>query len=332
MPTRQVSIKALSIIIPIAGLLFGGCRSTTVNTKTTFVKSGSIIAQSDSEKHGDSTGLVKKKQTIKSKPVQGKTESGALKSSKTESIAQPVKPLKYFTRIASARIPLQVIVKKSDKNFDRTGRTIAGNIANLGFEITDEKPFFTVAIENGVLTLYDKYGNYYVYKAEAEITIHRNIYDYIKTSRGNYNLLAEDTCTSKGTREIGKNGACKSATKELGKEASNWVEDICKREMAGVKGEKVYLSKSMLKLAFGGLYNNTNFFGMNEMLKKIATRPGILYCIEAGRSHDSVILEILYTKKDYPNGVFKHAVMSDITFHSSSLNGRVDELLGYLLR
>jgi len=87
-------------------------------------------------------------------------------------------------------------------------------------------------------------------------------------------------------------------------------------------------------MAFAELFNNTNSFEtcMNEMLKKIAERKGILYCIEAGRTQGTVVLEILYKKKDYPNGVFKPAVMSDITFYASSLNERVDELLGYLLR
>ena len=104
--------------------------------------------------------------------------------------------------------------------------------------------------------------------------------------------------------------------------------------MAGIKGEKVYLDRSMLNMAFAGLFSNVNSFEtcMNEMLKKIADRSGIVYCIEAGRNSNSVILEILYRKKDYPNGVFKSAVMSDITFFSNTLEERVNELLEYLLR
>ena len=331
----KIRIKTLAVIIPVVGLLLGGCRSTSVDTDTTFAKSGTTINQPDSSGDMDNTGFINEKKTVQqSKSVQQKTVSGALVSSKSEPVGQSVKPVKYFTKIAQVRIPLQVIVNNSDKNFSRTGRTIAGNIANLGFEITDVKPFLTVAIENGILTEYDKFGNYYVYKAEAEVTIHRNVYDYVKTSRGNYNLLAEDTITSKGTRKLSKNDAAKSAAKELGKETSNWVADTCKREMAGVKGEKVSLDVSMLRMAFAGLFNNTNSFEtcMNEMLKKIAARPGILYCIEAGRTQNSVVLEILYNKKNYPNGVFKPAVMSDITFYASSLDERVDELLGYLLR
>ncbi|HJO93256.1 MAG TPA: hypothetical protein QF753_07645 [Victivallales bacterium] len=328
-------LKFFVISIPLIGLFLSGCKSTSVDKKTTYSQPVSTITQTDNEKTGNHTEKAQKKQADKqNNTFKKKTESGALENSKSESVSQPVKPLKYYTKIAQVRIPLQVIVKNSDKNFYRAGRTIAGNIANLGFEITDEKPFLTVGIENGVLTLYDKYGNYYVYKAEAEITVHRNIYDYIKTSKGNYNLLAEDTITSKGTRKLGSSEACKSATKELGKKASNWVEETCKREMSGVKGEKVYLNMSMLRMAFAGLFNNTNSFEtcMNEMFRKITARPGILYCMEAGRSNDSVEVEILYRKKDYPNGVFKPAVMSDITFYASSPKGRVNELLGYLLR
>ena len=131
-------------------------------------------------------------------------------------------------------------MNNSNKNFQRTGRAIAANIANMGFEITDNKPFLTVAIENGILTQLDKYGNYYLYKAEAEVTIHRNIYDYIKTSKGNYNLLAEDTITSKGTRKLEKNDAAKSAAKELSKSASNWVEMYVKGKWPVLR-EKKYI-------------------------------------------------------------------------------------------
>ena len=327
-------IKILAIAVPLIALVLGGCRSTSVGTTSTFTEPGSTITGADNEKYGDSTGYVDKDSESSKPKMQKRTEAGALVGSKSESVGQSVKPVKYYTKIAQTRIPLQVIVNNSDRDFYRAGRTIAGNIANLGFEITDAKPFLTVAIANGNLTQFDKYGNYYVYKAEAEVTIHRNIYDYIKTSHGNYNLLAEDTITSKGTRKLGQDEAAKSAAKELGKEASNWVEDVCKREMTGIKGEKVYLDRSMLNMAFAGLFSNTNSFEtcMNEMLKKIASRPGILYCIEAGRDNNSIIIEILYRKKDYNNGVFKPAVMSDITFYASSLDERVDELLGYLLR
>lgn len=332
----KIRIKTLSIIAPALGLLLGACQSANVVTNTSFNQPGTTISQPDREVIGDNTGFVNagKKNTATKLSEPARTTSGALVSSKSESVSQPVKPLKYFTKIAQTRIPLQVIVSNSARNFDRIGDNIAGNIANQGFEITDEKPFLTVAVKNGNLTKFDKLGNYYVYKAEADITIHRNIYDYVKTQLGNYHLLANNTITSKGTRKLEENEAAKSAAQELSKEASSWVADTCRREMAGVKGEKVYLNTAMLKMAFAGFFHNTNSFEtcMNEMLKIIAARKGILYCIEAGRTGSDIVLEVMYRRKDYPNGVFKPAVMSDITFYNNTLNERVNELLGYLLR
>ena len=331
----NIKKRIFSIIIPAVALLLGACQSANINTCTSFNQPGTIITtQPDKENIGDTSDSVVDTEKKHAKSVQKRTNSGALIISKSESVSQPVKPLKYFTKVAQTRIPLHVIVRNCEPDFSRIGKNIAGNIANQGFEVTDDRPFLTVAIENGSISQFDKLGNYYLYEAEAEISIHRNIYDYVKTQLGNYHMLANNTIISRGTRQLAKSKAVKSAAKELSKEASNWVTDVCRREMAGVKGEKVYLNTAMLKMAFAGFFNNTNSFVtcMNQMMKEIVGRKGILYCIESGRTDRDIVIEIMYNRKDYPNGVFKPAAMSDITFYTKTLNERVNELLGYLLR
>ena len=297
-----MKIKILSISIVVGGLLLSGCQSTSVDSNTTFSKPGSTILGSDKEEMGEAVPSVE--------------------------------PLKYYNKIARARIPLQIVVSNSNDDFYKTEKSIAGNIANMGFEITDSKPFLTVAVENGDLKLFDKYGNYYVYKAIADITIHRNISDYEKTQKGAFRLLANERFIVKGERRLNSNEAAHNASEKLSKEASTWVDNVCKREMVGIKGEKVELNIKMLKVAFAGFFNNPNSFEscMSKTYEKIVSKPGVLYCIETGRTPKSVAVDVLYNKKKYPNGLFKPSVMSDVTFYAKSLDERVDELLGYLIR
>ncbi|MFA7186152.1 MAG: hypothetical protein WC082_14730, partial [Victivallales bacterium] len=236
------------------------------------------------------------------------------KVSSEKAIGQPVEPLKLFSQIAPARIPVQVVSGKNQTGFRQIKRVIEGNIANAGYEVTDEKPYLIVAVENGKVDVHDKIGNYYVIKSRVEMTVHRNEYDYAKTVWGNPHLLARTVLKAKGKRTLDKDEAIDDSADKLAAEAAKWTRDVCVRELQSLGAVRVKFPVSNLDRIFDRMYLFEKVTGrvlprhkvfeqcMTLILKKIAAKKSIFYCQIVERNSDFISLEVLYRKKDYPNG------------------------------
>jgi hypothetical protein len=291
-----------------------------------------------------------------------------VKQRSTETVAAPVEKFKLFNKLAPIRIPIRVDQKNNKPEFYGIKRVIEGNIANAGYEVTDEKPFLIVAIENGKVADYDKFGNYYIVKSRVELTVHRTNKDFIKTSELNRpHLLARSVQKAKGKRMLGREDAIDDSADKLAAKAADWTREVCVRELQGLKGVKVRFPTSLIRdifdpSAFRGklklsdpidemvekalkmiLFRVTrkvrvtplsgNFSrGINLMLEKISRQPGIFYCQLTGMDSKFITLEVLYRKKEFPNGPFSNLADLRVNFKAKSLDAKIDEFLAYAMK
>ncbi|MCP4177160.1 MAG: hypothetical protein GY756_05275 [bacterium] len=255
-----------------------------------------------------------------------------------KNVSVSVKPVKFHNNIAPSRVPLQVITGGSSADFANIERLIVGNIANEGFEVTDENPFLSVSLDNGKITLINKMGRFSRYKAGVSVSVYRNASDYFtdnSSSRLTRKLLARAKLYAKGDSVIGKEEAIDSASSKLGTKTADWISSTYTREMQEVKGVKFTIDGTLIRWAFGGILNRSDSFQKctSMLLKKIAEKQGILYCQLAGRGENgALILNVLYKTKQYPNGVFVDAgtIQSGYVFKTES--ERVDALLKAICR
>ncbi len=252
----------------------------------------------------------------------------------SEVVGQPVEELKFFNQIAPARIPVQIFSRNNSTGFSKIQRVIEGNIANAGYEVTDEKPFLSVAIQNGKVDSFDKLGNYYVIKSRVELTVYRDVYDYIKDALGRPHLLSRVTLKAKGKRILGREDAIDDSADKLAAEAAKWTRNVCIRELKGLDAVKVKFPADRLQKAFGYYSHHRDFYErcLTVFMRKVAAKDGIFYCQIVGRDSNYLSFEVLYRKKDYPNGPF--AILADLRvyFKGKTPEARVDEFLGYVMR
>jgi len=272
-------------------------------------------------------------------PQAVKTETSA------KEVGQPVESLKLFNKIAPARIPIQIVSRKNKSEFGQIQRVIEGNIANAGYEVTDEKPYLTVAVENGKIKTYDRIGNYYIIKSRVELTVHRTVYDYRKTIWGKPHLLARTTVKAKGKRTLDKEDAIDDSADKLGAAAAKWTRGVCVRELKALSAVRVKFPTTNMERIFDKMYLFERVTGrviprhrvfeecMTLLLKKIAAKKSIFYCQLVERNSKFISIEVLYRKKDYPNGPFANlANLIFLGFKGKTNEARVDEFLGYIMR
>lgn len=258
------------------------------------------------------------------------------------SVVKKAMPLKYFTKVSPARIVMDVINETKTGDFDAVGRAVAGAIANSGYEVSSDKPYLVVSIRNS-LGQFDKLGNSVVYKGKTEITINRTRNEFARNARGVNTLLARTKIKETGKREFSKDDAIDSLADKLAEASAKWVADVSKREMAGIISTKVEFEMAIFRAAFADL--DEGFFtdslkrnqsreqkGINLMLRKVANFPGVLSCVETARNKNTLTVEFVYRKKNFPHGLVNKGMTEIQSYQMKTLDGRVNELIGYLFR
>lgn len=264
----------------------------------------------------------------------GAAPAAKINTDASQGINQPVENLKMFNKVAPARIPVRVIYQNNEAAFSKIRKSIIGNIANAGYEVTDQQPYLSIVIEDGKLGKYDKFGNYYTFKGRVSLTVHRNAVDHDSTVGGSPRLLARTTLKAKGAQKLDIDEATDDVALKLSKEAANWTREVCVRELKGIQGVKVLLPTEHLYKAFWYYTRDRQRFEqcLTLLLKKIAAQKDIFYCRLVGKDSDNITLEVLYRKKAYPNGPFADLANHRINLRGRTPEERVDEFLKYMMR
>jgi len=241
---------------------------------------------------------------------------------------KPAESLRYMTKTTPARITVQVI---GDDKFTAITRAVEGEIANSGFEVLadnlrtgqKENPFLSVLLKNS-LGEFDKLGSYYVYKGKTELTVKRNV----KTLNALKTVLARKTISVKGDRKLGKDDATESLVEKLGSQSADYMKQICKREMEAVKAVNVTLRKEAIRRVFGkNMGAEQRIIG--AIIKRASAIDNILSIHQVAVDMNSITLEVIYRKKNFPNGVVHDFIDGNVQVGSSDPIG---EFMKYLFK
>ena len=237
--------------------------------------------------------------------------------------------LKYYTKVAKRRIVIDIVDRTPNGDYDSILKSLAGSIANSGFEVGSDNAYLVVSLNNSVSRI-DGLGNFYIYKGMSEITVNRNRFELFKDLLGQNTLIARRTIKANGDRKLGKGEAFANLAEKLGNSASEWVATVCQRELDGLQAEKIDFDMAIFNEAFKGFNKGK---GINLFLEKIAHKPGVLSCVQLPYySSEKLSIECVYRKKEYPHGLVHQEDLLIHGFSSYTLKGRVDELTAYLLK
>jgi len=241
---------------------------------------------------------------------------------------KPLEGLRYLTKTMPARITVQVI---GDEKYTAITRAVEGSIANAGFEVLSddlysgqkENPYLSVLLRNS-LGEFDKFGNYYIYKGKTELTVKRNV----KTESALKTVLARQTLSGKGSRKLGKDDAIESLVDNLGSQSADYMKKVCKREMASIAAVTVTLRKEAIRKVFGDNMGREQKV-IAEILKRASKVDGIMSIHQIAVDINTITLEIIYRKKNFPNGVAHDYIDGNIKLRS---NDAVGEFMKYLFK
>jgi len=236
--------------------------------------------------------------------------------------------LRYLTKATPARIQIQVI---GDTKVELVTRAVEGAIANAGYEVIadsqhtgqNDNPYLTVSLRN-TLKEPDKLGNYYVCKGKTELSVKRNI----KTASARKTLLAREVITAKGSRKLGLDDARDSIAEELGLQSAKYIKEVCNREMGGITAANLNIQKRMVRTMFDAKPGNEEVI-VSQILKKVAAIDGILSVHQTSVSKDKITAQLIYRKKNFPNGVVREYIDGNFKLKSSN---KIEEFVKQLVK
>ncbi len=207
-----------------------------------------------------------------------------------------VENLQYFSKSSPRRIMIAVEYFSDKPELNEISRAVEGAIANAGYEITKDNPFLTLTLKNK-LTKFDKFGNFYIYKGYSELSVRRNSENFSAVNT----VLARTKISAKGDRKLGQDDAISSFTDKVSEKASEWVKDLCKREMGALESVRISFNKNLLRdyHGTGDAFQNWE----NTILNQAKRKTGVLSCKMVSSNVDSFVFEFVYRKKDYPAGL-----------------------------
>ncbi len=255
------------------------------------------------------TKPVEKSTSVVKEPVKVTSTAGTNTAVKTEPVKTSVDPVVYYTKQSPSRITLNV-TSTSDKQFDTIVRGVEGAIANSGFEVSADNPFFTVSVA-GKLDKFDKFGNFYVYDSSSELSVQKN-----KPVEGKNPLLARISLKATGERKLGEDDAKSSAIGKLSESSSKWVKEVLDRELVEVEAVKAELPLEVFEKVFGPNRNNIQK-NIDELLVRAGKLEGVLSCTLISMDAKKVIIEVVYRKKNFPNGIIYEKLSADINLKDS---------------
>lgn len=228
--------------------------------------------------------------------------------------AKPVEnkpePIRYFTKVSTERISVSVKYK-DDKTFEPVGRAIEGAIANSGYEVSNNNAFIFINIA-GKIDKFDKFGNFLVYDGTAELSVYKNV----KNDKGELPLVARTSVSEKGGRTLGEDSAKASLADKLAAKSVEWTNDVCKRELSDLAVVKATLPYSVFEKVFGPNKNDIQK-SINDMLVRAGKLDGVFSCNLISVDDTSLTIEIVYRKKNFPNGIIYEQLSPDINLKNS---------------
>ena len=142
---------------------------------------------------------------------------------------------------AIAKLNVQVKVK-GNAGGAALGKAVEGRLANAGFTIIPtQDPELTVSVD-AASELFDRSGNYYLYKGTASSELRRCI---------DRKLLAGDDMDVKGTRKLGDKAAQTDLRRKLARRIDQWVGTNVLPNRVGIAAAELTLAMARCKLIKG---------------------------------------------------------------------------------
>jgi len=106
------------------------------------------------------------------------------------------------------------------------------------------------------------------------------------------------------------------------------MKKVCKREMASIAAVTVTLRKEAIRKVFGDNMGREQKV-IAEILKRASKVDGIMSIHQIAVDINTITLEIIYRKKNFPNGVAHDYIDGNIKLRS---NDAVGEFMKYLFK
>jgi len=148
-----------------------------------------------------------------------------------------------------------------DTRFDQSLR---GRLATSGFTfIPGEAPDLLLAVAFEP-ELFDRAGNYYLYKGTADAELRRCV---------DGKLLTGNSFAAKGERKLGQAEALRNLRGKLVEPLEAWVGSAIKPEYMGIAASELTLALSFFKIFKGRDQDK-----VNDFINRTQSIPGVIYC------------------------------------------------------
>ena len=193
---------------------------------------------------------------------------------------------------AVAKLNIQVQVTSSaDLNADEFEQSVCGQLANAGFAFlpaVQPDLRMNIALES---ELFDKSGNYFVYRGRAVTELWRNI---------DGKQLAGNTFDAKGERKLGERAAALNLQKQLVTSVNSWIAGKIMPDRIGIAAAELSLAMHRFKILKGGDQDE-----IARVIKAIQGIPGVHSCrlIENNAAIRLYRFRVIYYPEKLPMGL-----------------------------
>jgi hypothetical protein len=195
-------------------------------------------------------------------PPQPQSYGGGSRSEVQLATVDPMSP-EMWEAVGQLNISLKVTDELNlvDTRFDQSLR---GRLATSGFTfIPGEAPDLLLAVAFEP-ELFDRAGNYYLYKGTADAELRRCV---------DGKLLTGNSFAAKGERKLGQAEALRNLRGKLVEPLEAWVGSAIKPEYMGIAASELTLALSFFKIFKGRDQDK-----VNDFINRTQSIPGVIYC------------------------------------------------------
>ena len=230
----------------------------------------------------------------------------------TPGLVTPGKPLSVGS-VSASKITVKVNASFSSTN-KAVQKAVEGAVARAGFTVSSSKDPYVIVNLDSSLSQFDKMGNYYLMKGEADYSV----------TRQDGKLLDQENVEVKGKRQLGRSKAEMDAVKALSKTVAAKVEAVCKRDVSNLKMAVINFRMELFTKAFGTEVQQVQK-QIHAVLKRVAGLNGVVICNQISNDWKTVKVRVVYKDGTFPNGLVYEFVGADFKLKHS--NDKVGEFV-----